>query len=357
MHRVTVMPGDGSGPELVSAATRVLEATGVGLDWDVQPVGQASVEQGNPPLPQSVLESLVATGVGLKGPVTSRAGTAGAASVNVAVRRELDLFAQARPARFLAGIRNARPGVDVIVMRETTEDLYAGVEFFAGQPDTAELLRMVARTGRPSIEPGAAVSLKPVSEARVRRFLEFAFRYARGLGRRRVTAVHKATAVRATDGLFLEVARDVARSHRELEFDDRLIDSLCADLVRAPEDYDVLVTTNLYGDILSDLTAALVGGVGMAPGANYGDSVAVFEPGHGSAPRHAGSGRLNPIGLVLSGALMLRHLEEAEAADRLERAVAAVAAEGRTLTYDVSPPAVTPVGTDALADAIIAHLG
>jgi isocitrate dehydrogenase (NAD+) len=356
MHRVTVMPGDGSGPELVTAAVRVLEATGVELEWDFQPVGQAAVDRGWAPLPGAALESLASTRVGLKGPVTSKAGTSGGVSVNLGLRVAAGLFAQARSAHYLSGVSGARPGVDLVVMRETTEDLYAGVEFFAGQPDTAQLLELVSRLGQPEIEPGAAVSLKPVSETRSRRFLEFAFAYARRHGRRRVTAAHKGTAVRATDGLFLEVAREVADEHPDLEFDDRLVDGLCAALVRSPETYDVVVTTNLYGDILSDLASALVGGVGMAPGANYGDAVAVFEAAHGSAPRHAGSGRLNPMALILSGALLLRHLGESGAADRVEEAVAAVTTEGRTLTYDIAPPGVSPACTDEVATAVIAQL-
>lgn len=355
-HRVTLIPGDGSGPELVGAALAVIEAAGVGVDWDVQQVGEGAVVGGGDPLPASVLESLAETRVGLKGPVTTRPGRQGLPSVNVALRRSLDLFAQVRPCRHLLGAPAVHTGVDLVVMRETTEDLYSGIEFPAREPETRRLLQMVADTGRPPPHPDAAVSLKPISEQASRRFLELAFAHAGHLGRHRVTAVHKATAMRCTDGLFLEVAREVATGHPDIEFDDCLVDSLCARLVRSPHHYDVLVTTTLYGDILSDLAAALVGGIGLAPGVNFGDGMAVFEAAHGSAPSHVGQDRLNPMALILTGAMLLRHLGEVEAANRVEAAVASVVAEGRTLTYDLCGPTALAAGTAAVTRAIIQRL-
>jgi isocitrate dehydrogenase (NAD+) len=353
-HRVTCIPGDGIGPELMVATRRALAATGVEFEWDLQPAGAAVIEREGTPLPARVLKSLRRNRVGLKGPLTTPVGT-GFRSVNVTLRTELDLFANVRPARTYPGIRTAVPGVDLIIVRENTEDLYVGIEFERGSAALAELRDVVERhTGR-RLREDAALSLKPISVEGSRRIVEYAFDLARREGRRKVTAVHKANIMKFTDGLFLEVAREVAGRHPAIEFEDMIVDALCMQLVQRPQRFDVLVLPNLYGDIVSDLAAGLVGGLGVAPGANLGAEVALFEPVHGSAPQFAGSGLMNPMALILSGTLMLRHLGETAAAIRLERALARVLAEGRAVTRDLKAPGEEDqaVGTEAMTDAIL----
>ncbi|HJX42511.1 MAG TPA: isocitrate/isopropylmalate family dehydrogenase [Geodermatophilus sp.] len=355
-HDVTFIPGDGIGPEVVDAARRVVEATGVPVRWDEQHLGQPALDAGaESALPAATVESVRRTGAALKGPVsTSRTG--GFPSPNTGLRRALDVFAQVRPTRSLPGVPTLFPTLDVAVIRETTEDLYAGIEFAAGSPGAREVIEAARRHGA-ALSDAAAVSLKPASEAAVRRTLEFAVAWAREHGRRKVTVAHKATVMRATDGLFLEVGRELAAGTTDLEIDDVLVDNLTAVLVRRPEEVDVVVTTNQYGDILSDLVAGMSGGVGLAPGANHGPGVAVFEAAHGSAPRHAGTDRANPLGMVRSAALLLRHLGEDDAADRVEAAVAGLLAEGRVRTYDLLPAGAGDAsGTRAVADALVARL-
>jgi isocitrate dehydrogenase (NAD+) len=356
-HRVTLIPGDGIGPELVAAARRALEATGVGFAWDVQEAGAEVAAREGSPLPPRVLESLKRNAVGLKGPITTPVG-GGFRSLNVTLRTELDLFANVRPARTYPGMRNAVADVDLVIVRENTEDLYVGIEFERGSEALREIRAVVERhTGR-TLKDDAALSLKPISVTGSRRIVEFAFEYARRHGRRKVTAVHKANIMKFTDGLFLSVAREVAALHPEIAFEDVIVDALCMQLVQRPQTYDVLVLPNLYGDIVSDLCAGLVGGLGVAPGANYGHSVAMFEPVHGSAPQFKGSGRMNPVALLLSGVLMLRHLGEVAAADRLEGAIGRVLAEEHAVTRDLLAPAdeARGVTTEAMIDAVIAAL-
>jgi len=355
--RVTLLPGDGIGPEVVAAACRVLVATGVPIEWETHQVGQAAAP--GPGLPEAVLASVRANGVALKGPVTTTKERTGPPSVNVGLRTALDLFAQVRPVRSRTGLRTPFTGVDLAVIRDTTEDLYGGVQLDAGAPETEAVIDVVNRAGRGVVRPGSAIGIKPVSEAACRRLMAFALQYARDNGYRRVTAVHKASAMRSTDGLFLEVARDVAGEFPDVAFDEMLVDSTCAALVRHPQEFGVLATLNLYGDILSDLAAALVGGVGLAPGENVGPGAAVFEAAHGSAPKHAGSGRANPMAMILSGAMLLRHIGRSEAADRVEAAVDAVVAEGTTLTYDLerTPADRPPASTDEVATAVIEAMG
>jgi isocitrate dehydrogenase (NAD+) len=354
-HRVTLIPGDGTGPELAEATRRVLEATGVEFDWDVQHAGTDVIDQndGNP-LPEHVLDSIRESGVALKGPITTPVG-GGFRSVNVGLRKSLGLYAQVRPCKSYRGVRSRYEGVDLVVVRENTEDLYAGVEFEEGTEDAAELLDWLAEHGAGSIRRDSGISIKPISETGTRNIVQFAFDYARANGRRKVTAVHKANIMKFTDGLYLHVARDVAEDNSDIEFDDRIVDNLSMQLVQRPEEYDVLVLPNLYGDIVSDLCAGLIGGLGLAPGANFGEGVAVFEPTHGSAPKYAGQNKVNPMAMMLSGVLMLRHLEEREAADRLEGAIAEVIREGASVTYDMKPARDDPsaVGTSEVADAII----
>ena len=334
-YRITLIPGDGTGPELVEATRRVLDATGVAFDWDVQDAGADVMDKYGTPLPEPVLESIRANKVALKGPITTPIGT-GFRSVNVAIRKILDLYANVRPARSMEGIPVCHEGLDLVVVRENTEGLYAGIEHDVIPDEAAESIRIITRRA---------------SE----RVVRFAFEYARANGRKRVTAVHKANILKATDGLFLRVAEQVAAGYPDLEFSDRIVDNMCMQLVQRPYEYDVLVMPNLFGDIVSDLCSGLVGGLGVAPGANIGDELAVFEPVHGSAPKYAGKNRVNPTATILSGALMLKHLGESEAAQRVEGAVAAVIADGRYVTYDLKPTRDDPtaVGTKEMADAII----
>jgi isocitrate dehydrogenase (NAD+) len=358
-HRVTLIPGDGTGPEIAEATRRVLEATGAEFEWDVQQAGADVMDRsGGNPLPDHVLDSIKQNGVALKGPITTPVGT-GFRSVNVALRKTLDLYGQVRPCKMYPGVRSRYENVDLVVVRENTEDLYAGIEFEEGSSHARDLIDWIEHHGHPRLPPDSGVSLKPISISGSRRIVEFAFDYARKNGRRKVTAVHKANIMKFTDGLFLSVAREVAAENGDVEFEDRIVDNLSMQLVQRPEEYDVLVCPNLYGDIVSDLCAGLIGGLGLAPGGNLGTHAAVFEPTHGSAPKYKGQNRVNPMAMMLSGVMMLRHLDERDAADRLEAAIAAVIAEGRAVTYDMKPSRDDPtaVGTSEVADAVIDKMG
>ncbi len=331
-YTVTLIPGDGIGPELAVAARRVLEATGIGFEWDVQEAGEATIASEGTPLPERVLESIRANSIALKGPITTPVGS-GFRSVNVGLRQALELYANVRPARTMAGVESRYEDVDLIIVRENTEDLYAGIEHRVG--------------------PDAAESIKIITRAASQRIARYAFEYAVKNGRRKVTAVHKANIMKLSDGLFLESCQQVATEYAgRVEFEDRIVDNMCMQLVQKPELYDVLVLPNLYGDIVSDLAAGLVGGLGVAPGANIGEKAAVFEPVHGSAPKYAGQNKANPTALILSGALMLRHLGETDAADAVETATRDVIAEGTTVTYDLGGAA----GTREFAEAVAARL-
>lgn len=357
-HRVTFIPGDGTGPEIAEATKRVLDATGVDFDWDVQEAGVDIMETAGTPLPDSVLDSIRETKVAIKGPITTPVGH-GFRSVNVALRKELDLFACVRPCKSYEGVRSKYEDVDIVFVRENTEDLYAGIEFEKDTPEALSLIEKI-RELDPSalIRDHAGISIKPISVEGTRRVVQFAFDYARENGRRKVTAVHKANIMKFTDGLWLHVATEVAKQNPDIEFEERIVDNMCMQLVQKPELYDVLVLPNLYGDILSDLGAGLVGGLGVAPGANIGDDAALFEPTHGSAPKYAGMNKVNPIAMMLSGVMMLRHLKEHEAAERMETAIADVIREGESVTYDMKPHRDDPtaVGTSEVADAIIAKM-
>jgi isocitrate dehydrogenase (NAD+) len=358
-HRVTLIPGDGTGPELVEASRRVLESTGVAFDWDVQPAGEEVMhEHGGNPLPETTLDSIRRNKVALKGPITTPIG-GGFRSVNVGLRKELDMYAQVRPCKSYPGVRSRFSDVDLVIIRENTEDLYAGIEYEQGTPDAEELIAWIESKGGKLRWPDAGISIKPISITGTRRIFEFAFDWARRNGRKQITAVHKANIMKFSDGLWLRVAREVAAENDDILFNDRIVDNMCMQLVQRPEEYDVLVLPNLYGDVLSDLCAGMIGGLGMAPGANHGDDVAVFEPTHGSAPKYAGQNKVNPMAELLSGMLMLRHLGEADAARRLERAIADLIRDGESLTYDMKPTRDDPtaVGTSEVADAIIEKLG
>ena len=357
-HKVVLIPGDGTGPELTDATRRALEATGVQFDWDVREAGADVMDRydGNP-LPPEVLDAIRETGVALKGPITTPVG-GGFRSVNVALRKELDMYAQVRPCKSYPGVRSRFQDVDLIIIRENTEDLYAGIEYEQGSPEAEELIAWIEAKGGRLRHRDAGISIKPISVSGTRRIFEFAFDYARRNGRRKITAVHKANIMKFSDGLWLHVAREVAAENPDIEFDDRIVDNMCMQLVQRPEEYDTLVLPNLYGDVLSDLCAGMIGGLGLAPGANFGDRVAVFEPTHGSAPKYAGQNKVNPMAQLLSGMLMLRHLEERDAADRLERAIADVIEDGSSVTYDMKPTRddSSAVGTSEVADAIIERL-
>jgi isocitrate dehydrogenase (NAD+) len=357
VHRVTYIPGDGVGPELSEATRRVLEATGVQFDWDVQEAGADVIERHGTPLPDPVLDSIRANGVAIKGPLTTPIGT-GFRSVNVALRKELDLYACLRPCKWYQGVRSRYDNIDLVIVRENHEDLYAGIEFEQGTPEAKQVIKFLNEVQAKRIREDSGISIKPISITGTRRIARFAFEYARAYGRKKVTAVTKANIMKHTDGLFYAVSREVAKEYSDIEYDEYLVDNMCMQLVQKPENFDVLLLPNLYGDILSDLAAGLVGGLGVAPGANLGDRVAVFEATHGSAPKYRGQNRVNPMAMMFSGVLMLRHLNEREAADRLEGALAAVIAEGRSVTYDMKPRRDDPtaVGTSQVADAVIEKL-
>ncbi len=360
-HTVTLIPGDGIGPELTTAMRRVVDATGVDIEWEVAEAGADVIETYGTPLPESTLESIRRNKVAIKGPITTPVGT-GFRSVNVAIRKELDLYACLRPAFSIPGSGARYDDIDLVIVRENTEDLYAGIEFEQGSEDAAELIRFVADRGAGVIRPDSGLSLKPISITGTQRIVRFAFDYAIANGRKKVTAVHKANILKMSDGLFLKVAREVAEEYKDsgVEFEDYIVDATCMQLVLHPEWWDVLVLPNLYGDIVSDLSAGLIGGLGIAMGANIGAECAVFEPVHGSAPKYAGKDMANPTAEILSAMLMLKHLGETEAADRILSAVRKVIGEGTHVTYDIkrsnTGSTEGAVGTQAYADALIAAL-
>jgi isocitrate dehydrogenase (NAD+) len=356
-HRVTFIPGDGTGPEIAEATRRVLDATGVDFEWDDQYAGESVMAEWGTPLPEHVLESIRQNRVAIKGPITTPVGT-GFRSVNVALRKELDLYACLRPCKSYKGVRSRYSDIDIIIVRENHEDLYAGIEFEEGAEETKKLIGFIDKLSGRRIRDDSGISIKPISIYGSERIVRYAFDYARKYGRKKVTAVHKSNIMKFSDGLFLSTARKVAEEYSDIEFEDRIVDNCSMQLVARPEEYDVLVLPNLYGDILSDLCAGLVGGLGVAPGGNIGDNAAVFEPTHGSAPKYSGQNKVNPMAMMFSGMLMLRHLGEEEAAARLENALAQVIEEGKSVTYDMKPTRDDPtsVGTSQVADAVIAAM-
>lgn len=356
-YTITLIPGDGVGPEIAEATRRVIDATGIPIQWEIQDAGVDVYEKEGIPLPQRVIDSIRKNKIAIKGPVTTPVGT-GFRSVNVTLRQTLDLYCCLRPCKSFKGAKTRYDNIDLVIVRENTEDLYAGIEFQKSSHDTARLIDFIRETTGKKIPPDSGISIKPISVSATERIVKFAFEYARKNKRKKVTAVHKANIMKFSDGLFLEVARDVAARFPDIEFEDRIIDNMCMQLVQKPELYDVLVLPNLYGDVVSDLAAGLIGGLGLAPGANLGDEMAVFEPTHGSAPKYKGLNKMNPIAMILSGVMMLIHLGETEAAQRLERAVASVIAEGRDVTYDMKPTPddLTAATTSRVADAIIEKL-
>lgn len=356
-YNVTFIPGDGTGPEIAEATRRVLEATGVQFNWDVQEAGIDVYEKEGNPLPDRVLDSLKKNRVGIKGPITTPVGT-GFRSVNVALRKELDLYCCLRPCKSYEGVRSKYDNIDLVIVRENTEDLYAGIEYAKGSDGARKIIDAVKAASGHTIREDSGISIKPISVFGAERIVRFAFDYARENGRKKVTAVHKANIMKYSDGLFLEVAREVAAQYPDIEFEDRIVDNMCMQLVQKPELYDVIVLPNLYGDIVSDLAAGLIGGLGMAPGGNIGTHGACFEPTHGSAPKYKGLNKVNPMAMMLSGVMMLTYLGEKDAARRLEKAIAEIIAEGKDVTYDMKPTPTDPtsVGTSQVADAIIRQM-
>jgi len=354
-HKITLIPGDGIGPEVTRAARRCIEATGVKVSWDVVVAGQDALDNYGEILPKNVLESIEKNKVCLKGPIITPIGE-GFRSVNVAIRQALDLYACVRPAKSYPGVKSHYKDIDLVIIRENTEDLYAGIEFEEGKPQTKELITQIEGYARKKIRPDSAISIKPISRFACERIVKFAFQYAIKYNRKKVTAVHKANIMKFTDGLFLKTAREAAKDYADrVIFEEAIVDNMSMQLVQRPKDYDVLVLPNLYGDIISDLCAGLVGGLGVAPGANIGDDMAVFEAVHGAAPKYKGMDKVNPTAMILSAALMLRYIKEDNAADKLEAAVKKVLAEGKSVTYDLKPHRDDPAsaGTQEMADAII----
>lgn len=352
-----MIPGDGTGPEISEATKRVIEATGVPIQWDIQDAGIDVFEKEGTPLPEKVIDSIKKNKVAIKGPVTTPVGT-GFRSVNVTLRQVLDLYCCLRPSKTFRGVRTRFQDIDLIIIRENTEDLYAGIEFEKGMPDTLRVIDLIRELTGKMIRTDSGISIKPISVFGTERIVQYAFEYARRNKRKKVTAVHKANIMKYSDGLFLETSRKVASQYPDIEFEDRIVDNMCMQLVQKPELYDVIVLPNLYGDIVSDLAAGLIGGLGVAPGANLGGEYAVFEPVHGSAPKYKGLNKVNPLAMILSGVMMLRHLGEFTAADRIEQAVASVIEEGKFVTYDLKPNPDDPTATTTagMADAIISRM-
>lgn len=357
MTDVTLITGDGIGPEIADATRRCVDATGAQINWEIAEAGVDVMKRLGTPIPDATIESVRKNGIALKAPITTPVGT-GFRSINVYLRQQLDLYACVRPCKSYKGVRSRFDDIDLVVVRENTEDLYAGIEFEKGAAETAELTEWLNAHSDRKIGPDTGISIKPISVEGTERIVRYAFEYAQKMGRNKVTSVHKANIMKFSDGLWLEVSREVAKSYPNIEFEDRIVDNMCMQLIQKPELYDVIVLPNLYGDIVSDLCAGLVGGLGVAPGANVGEKGAIFEATHGSAPKYAGLNKVNPTALILSGVLMLHHLEMADEANKLEQAVAAVIAEGKDVTYDMKADRDDPsaVGTREMADAIIARI-
>jgi len=357
MADVTLITGDGIGPEIAEAARRCIDATGAGINWELAQAGVDVMEQLGTPLPETTVESIKKNGVALKAPITTPVGK-GYRSINVHLRQTLDLYACLRPSKSYKGVRSRYSDIDLVVVRENTEDLYAGIEFQKGKDETAQIIDWINKHSSRKITKDTGISIKPISVKATERIVTFAFDYARKMGRKKVTSVHKANIMKFSDGLWLEVSRQVAKQYPDIEFEDRIVDNMCMQLIQKPELYDVIVLPNLYGDIISDLCAGLVGGLGVAPGANIGEKVAIFEATHGSAPKYKGQNKVNPTALILSGVMMLRHISKTTEADMLEAAVAAVIAEGKNVTYDMKADREdqTAVGTSEMADAIIKRI-
>ncbi|MBL7084708.1 MAG: isocitrate/isopropylmalate dehydrogenase family protein [Candidatus Omnitrophica bacterium] len=357
-YNITLIPGDGIGPEVTLAAKRCIEATGVKILWEEAIAGETALKKLGQVLPKATIESIRKNKVAIKGPVITPIGK-GFRSVNVQMRQLLNLYACVRPCKWYEGVKAPYKDIDLVVIRENTEDLYAGIEFEKGKKDTQDLLKVINRLSDKKLKADNAISIKLISESASRRIVRFAFEYTLANKRKKVTAVHKANIMKFTDGLFMKISQEIAKDYEgRVEFEERLIDNMCMQLIQKPHNYDCLVLPNLYGDIISDLCAGLVGGLGVTPGANIGDEFAIFEATHGSAPKYKGANKVNPTAMILSGAMMLKHIGEGKAAERLEQAVKEVIKEGKSVTYDLKKDRndSTTVGTSQMADAIIERL-
>jgi len=353
-HKITLIPGDGTGPEITEATKRVVEATGTDIDWDIVYAGAEVYEKEGTVLPENVISSIKKNRVGLKGPITTPVGT-GFRSVNVAMRKMFGLYACVRPCKSYRGVRSRYDNIDLVIIRENTEDLYSGVEFEVGKNETLNLIDYINKINEYDIRKDSGISIKPISKEGSQRIIRFAFEYAKNNKRKKVTCVHKANIMKHTDGLYLDIFKRISANYPDIESEDRIVDNMCMQLIQKPELYDVLVLPNLYGDILSDLAAGLVGGLGVAPGANIGEDIALFEPTHGSAPKYKGMNKVNPIGQMLSSVMMLKYIGEDNSANILESAIAHVIEQGKYVTYDMKQDRDDPtaVGTSQVADAII----
>lgn len=354
--KITLIPGDGIGPEITEVTKKCIEATGVNIEWEECEAGIPAIEKYGDPLPEKTIESIKNNKVCLKGPITTPIGT-GYRSINVALRQIFNLYACVRPFKVYTGAKTLYQNIDLVVIRENMEDLYAGIEFEKGKKETTEIIQKINQLTGKKINDDAGISIKPISVSGSEKIVRFAFEYARKNNRKKVTAVHKANIMKFTDGLFLEVAKNVALEYPDIEFEDRIVDNMAMQLVQKPQKYDVLVCPNLYGDILSDLCAGLVGGLGLSPGANYGDNVAIFEPTHGSAPKYAGKNVVNPSAQILAAVLMLHYINEKEAAEKLENALSKVISEGKYTTYDFKPEGISGASTTEMGEAIINKMG
>jgi isocitrate dehydrogenase (NAD+) len=351
MHRITFIPGDGIGPEIMEVMRKIVDATGVDIEWDVQICGEEAIEKYGTPLPNEAIESIKRNKVAIKGPLTTPVGM-GYRSINVEIRKRLDLYACIRPCKLYPGVPSRYEDVDIVVFRENLEGLYSAIEFEVGKDDTQYIIEEINRLSNANITKDSALAIKKISIFNSRRIVRAAFEYARRYNRKKVTAVHKANILKHADGLFLRVAREVAEQYPDIEFNDMMIDNAAMQLVKNPERFDIIVTMNLYGDIISDLCAGLVGGLGLAPSGNIGDNYAVFEATHGSAPKYKGMNKVNPSAIILSAVMMLRHIGEDDAADLIEEALSIVIKEGKYLTYDLKPK-THPVGTREFGEAIL----
>ncbi|HON05323.1 MAG TPA: isocitrate/isopropylmalate dehydrogenase family protein [Candidatus Ratteibacteria bacterium] len=354
-YKITLIPGDGIGPEITEVTKRCIEATGVKIEWEQCEAGIPAIEKFNDPLPRETIESIRKNKICLKGPITTPVGT-GYRSINVALRQIFNLYACVRPFKVYQGARTFYKDIDLVIIRENMEDLYAGIEFEIGKPETLEVLETITRLSKKEISRDSGISIKPISISGSEKIVRFAFEYARKNKRKKVTAIHKANIMKFTDGLFLDVSRKIAADYSDVEFEDRIVDNMAMQLVQKPQKYDILVCPNLYGDILSDLCAGLVGGLGLSPGANYGDDVAIFEPTHGSAPKYAGKNVVNPSAQILAAVLMLRYIEENIAATKLEEALAWVIKDGKYTTYDFMPEGTSGKSTTEMGEAIIKRM-
>ncbi|MDD5005569.1 MAG: isocitrate/isopropylmalate dehydrogenase family protein [Candidatus Omnitrophica bacterium] len=353
-YKITLIPGDGTGPDVTKAAVRCIEATGVNIEWEEFLAGEGAIEKYGTPLPQDIIASVKKNKIALKGPITTPIAS-GFRSVNVALRQSLELFACLRPAKSIEGVISPYKNIDLVIIRENSEDLYAGIEFEKGAKDTEKLISLINKLSAKKVREDSGISIKPISEFASRRIIDFAFKYAAENNRKKVTVVHKANIMKYTDGLFLKIARDIASKNKNIGFEEAIVDNLCMQLVLRPHNFDVLVLPNLYGDIISDLCAGLIGGLGIAPGANIGKDCALFEPVHGAAPKYKGLNKVNPTATIQSGVMMLRYINEDKAADKLESALKEVIKEGKFVTYDLKKDRNDPsaVGTQQMADAII----